>query len=101
MAQNETEISVGMGERIRAGLRGMSPSTGRKVDRYLSTNLPDLIEQHSIALKSGLSDVDTALGNYEDRVDELEGWRETTKGRIGDARHRLELFEKKYSLDKE
>ena len=101
MVQKESEISAGMGERMRAGLRGISPSTGRKVDRYLSTNLPDLIAQHSIALKSGLSDVDTTMRNYEDRVGELEGWRETTKGRIGDARHRLELFEKKYSLVKE
>lgn len=96
--EEDEDISPGLGERMKAGLRAHSPFTARKVDRYLSLNLPELIERHDLALKSSLGDIDSTMGDYEDRVDDLETWRDGAQERLGDIGNRTGLLERKYDI---
>ena len=98
METNEGEVKVGLGERFRAFIRSHTPSISREVDRYLSMNLPELIERHNLALRNELRDVDEIISGFESRVDDLEKWKEDTGKRVLGIKHRIELLEKKYGV---
>jgi hypothetical protein len=94
----DNEVSVGIGERIRASFRESSPGTARNVDRHLSLNLPEYIEKHNLALKNELVDVEDTLKDREVRVGDLEKWQVATKDKIDETRERVERMEKKHGI---
>lgn len=98
MEMSDGEVKVGLGERFRAFIRSHTPSISREVDRYLSMNLPELIERHNLALRNELREVDEVIVDLEARVDDLEKWKENTGKRVLGVRHRIELLEKKYGV---
>lgn len=98
MANEESNVKIGLGERFRAFVRGHTPTVARGVDTYLSLNLGDLIDRHNLAIRTDLKDVDEAMTSYSETIGGLEDWRDDTKDRLDTVKHRVELLEKKHGI---
>ena len=91
-------VKVSIKERLTASIREKPLSTNKKVDIYLSENLPDLINEHKLATKSDFGEINRTCKEYEGDVINLENWRDKTKDKVGDITERVERLELKYGL---
>ena len=97
--ENESEkISLSIGERMKTFSPDFTASTGKMVENYLASNLPDLIQRYDLALKSELTDVENKTHNLESRVETLETWKDEAGTRIANTNHRVELLERKHGV---
>ena len=87
---------VGLKERIGAYFREHSATTARKLDLYLSENMPDLIDKHKLATKNDFLEVDKRFGQFDRELLQLEDWRNVTRTSVTDLHNRLERLELKY-----
>jgi hypothetical protein len=97
MSEHEHE-RAGVGERMGAFFREHSIMTNSKVNRHLSLNLPDMIEEHNLSVRTDLKEVDDLIGPAETKIDSLEKWKTSTQERLDRSKDRVELLEKKYGL---
>jgi hypothetical protein len=94
-------MNVGLSERIKGKFKEQAFTVGRRIDFYLTKNMPDLVLKYDLATKRDLIDVDKTMEKYEGDLDELDVWRENTKERMETATNRVERLETKYGLGKE
>jgi len=92
-------VMVGVGERISAYFRELAGGTARKLDRYITEHMPELIDTHRLATKNDFIEIDSAFSWAEGELDELDSWKETTEGRIKKARIRMDRLELKYGVE--
>ncbi len=89
---------VGVGQRITAYFRELTGGTSRKLDRYITEHLPELIDTHRLATKNDFIEIDSAFNWAEGELEELDSWKDTTEERLKSARIRLERLELKYGV---
>ena len=77
----------------------MLRTMNKKLDQYLSENLPDLMDEHKIADRSDLQEVDKQFEGLEQRMDDLEGWKTAFSNRIVDNRKRMDRLKTKYGVE--
>jgi len=94
-------MAVGVTERIKSSIREQALTMGRRIDLYLTENMPDLVAKYDLATKRDLSNIDKQFGKYENDLGELEDWREGTQSRITDITKRINRLEAKYSIESE
>jgi len=94
-------MAVGVSERIKSSIREQALTMGRRIDLYLTENMPDLVAKYDLATKKDLSNIDKQFGKYENDLGELENWREGTQSRITDFTKRINRLEAKYGLESE
>ena len=89
-------VKVSVKERFEAALREKPISTNKKVDIYLTENLPDLVNEHKLATKNDFGDINRTFDTYENDVLELETWRDKSKSKVNELTERIERLELKY-----
>ena len=73
-------------------------TVGRKVDMYLSENLPDLIDEYKLATTRDIKEVDEKFTVCEDEIKSLEEWKDTAGKRIDNIESRVERLELKHGI---
>lgn len=74
-------------------------SMNKKLDQFLSEELPDLMDEYKIADISDLKDLD---GNFETlvkRMDELENWKTSFSGKLNESQVRMNRMKLKFGLE--
>lgn len=84
---------VGVAERTRAFFRDHEPLGGRRLDRYLTAHLPELIREHELATEESLRPLDEQLGRDHGAVLDLEQWKVTSARRLEQIKRRLGRLE--------
>jgi len=94
-------MAVGVTERIKSSIREQALTMGRRIDLYLTENMPDLVAKYDLATRRDLSNIDKQFGKFENDLGELENWREGTQSRITDFTKRINRLEAKYGIESE
>lgn len=94
-------MAVGVSQRIKSSIREQALTMGRRIDLYLTENMPDLVAKYDLATKRDLTNIDKQFGKYENDLGELENWREGTQLRITDITKRINRLEAKYGIESE
>jgi hypothetical protein len=89
---------MAVSSRIQAFSTSHPFSINRKIDQYLSEQLPNLMDEYKIADRNDFSDLDSEFDDYEKRVSELENWRKDLDHRMNDGSRRLERLKLKYGI---
>ena len=89
---------VGVSERMGVWLRQHTYTTSRRIDDYLSENLPELIEANSLATRSEIIDINRTFDRYEIETDRLEEWEALTSSRIRELEEGLRQVELKRGI---
>lgn len=92
---------VSVTERMKASVREQALTMGRRIDLYLTKNMPELVEKHDLATKKDLTDIDKRFEGYEKDLDELDVWKDESQHRVIDVTKRMERLETKYDVQKE
>lgn len=90
---------VSVGQRISAYFRELTGGSGRKLDRYITEHLPELIDTHRLATKNDFIEIDSAFNWADGEMAELDSWKESTEERVKKARERMERLELKYGVE--
>lgn len=91
-------VKVGIKERLQAAMREKVVSTTKKVDVYISENLPDLANEHKLATKSDFGEINKTFEMHEEEVEDLEVWRDKTRDEVSEMTERVERLELKYGI---
>jgi len=89
---------MGIGQRIQAISVTHPLSINRKIDQYLSENLPDLMDEYKVADRNDITDLDKDLEGMETRMDELDRWKKGFDERMNQGRARLDRLKMKYGV---
>jgi hypothetical protein len=92
---------VSVKERMKASVREQALTMGRRIDLYLTKNMPELVDKHDLATKKDLTDIDKRFEGYENDVVDLDSWKDDSQNRIIDITKRMERLETKYDVQKE
>lgn len=92
--------SLGLEERVESLLRAHPVSISKKVDLYLSEQLPDLIDEYRLATKKDIAVVDRTFETYEGDIEELETWKNSTSQKVEDIEGRINRLEYKHGVRK-
>ena len=87
---------MAVSSRIQAFSTRHPMSINRKIDNYLSENLPKMMDEFKIADRNDIGDLDTGFDGYEKRVTELEGWRKEFDLRMNEGARRIERLKLKH-----
>jgi hypothetical protein len=94
-------MSVGVSERFKSSIREQALTMGRRIDLYLTENMPDLVAKYDLATKRDLANVEKMFRSNEENIDQLEDWRENTRTRVTDITKRVQRLESKYGIERE
>jgi len=83
----------GMKERMGGYFRDNPVTTGRKVDNYLTENLPRLAREYELASEKDVAKIDEHLDEYSDTIDELEEWKVDVTDRVSILKKRVHKIE--------
>ncbi|MGA1822422.1 MAG: hypothetical protein ACMUIG_07840 [Thermoplasmatota archaeon] len=86
-------------QRIQAYSALHAFSMNKKLDNYLSENLPDLMDEYKLADRGDISDLDKELDDNEKKMEQLEIWKNGFENRINDGEDRMRRLKKKYGLE--
>ena len=90
---------MAISSRIQAFSSKHPLSINRKIDHYLSENLPNLMDEFKIADRNDIESLDTEFNGYEKRIMDLEDWRKDFDRRMNDGSKRLERLKMKYGVN--
>ena len=91
-------MKVGVSERMKSAVREQALTMGRRIDLYLTENMPDLIDKYDLATKRDITDIDKQFNKHENTLDDLELWRDKSKERLSTASERVKRLETKFGL---
>lgn len=94
-------MAVGITDRVKSAFREQALTMGRRIDLYLTENMPELVDKYDLATKRDLVDIDKEFRTYEDKMDDLEGWRDNSRTRIDGISKRIVRLETKYGTGNE
>ena len=86
-------------QRIQAISVAHPLSTNKKIDQYLSENLPNLMDQYKLADRSDVQDVDKQFDDLEKRMDELDQWKKDFSGKLSESETRMGRLKYKYGVE--
>lgn len=89
---------MGIGQRIQAISVTHPFSINKKIDQYLSENLPDLMDEYKIADRNDLLDLNKEFEGYEQRMDALETWKKGFDEQLKNNRSRMDRLKVKYGV---
>lgn len=92
---------VGISERIKSSVREQALTMGRRIDLYLTENMPDLVAKYDLATRRDLSTIDKQFSKNESDLDDLEDWRDNVQARVADVTKRISRLEAKYGVERE
>jgi hypothetical protein len=84
---------VGIIEKAKAFFRENPVTTQRKVNQYLTENLPRLAREYKLASESDISTMDKRVDREESEIADLEAWRMTTENKVEELRKRLDKIQ--------
>jgi hypothetical protein len=90
---------MAISSRIQAYSTRHPISINRKIDNFLSENLPALMDEFKIADQNDIADLDSEFGGYEKRMTDLESWRKEFDLRLIDGTRRIERLKMKYGTE--
>ncbi|MEA3559531.1 MAG: hypothetical protein U9R75_09845 [Candidatus Thermoplasmatota archaeon] len=73
-------------------------SMNKKIDNYLSENMPDLMDEHKIADRNDIADLDDKFDGYEKRMDELDLWKKKFDVDLKSSEKRMQRLNLKYGI---
>ncbi|MFW3146449.1 MAG: hypothetical protein ACMUIE_06525 [Thermoplasmatota archaeon] len=73
-------------------------SMNKKLDQFLSENLPDLMDEYKIADRNDIADIDGQFEGFEKRMDELESWRKNFDLKLDESDRRMARLRTKYGV---
>lgn len=88
-----------IGNRISAASLRHPVSINRRIDLFLSEHLGDLLDEYKIADRSEYLSVETGFNDQENRMNELETWREEFSGRIISNENRIKRMKIKFGKE--
>lgn len=86
-------------ERISAYAREHTGGIAQNLDRFISENLPELVDTHRLATRNDFIEIESAFELADTEVGGLETWRGATEERLRKARIRMERLELKYGVE--
>lgn len=82
-------------ERLSAFFRERPVTTDRRVNQYLTENLPRLAREYKLATTKDAAKIDKTLEEHETSIDELEEWQADVSDRVGGLKRRIGAIEVK------
>jgi hypothetical protein len=70
----------------------------KKLDQFLSENLPDLMDEYKIADRNDIIDLGGEFDGYEKRMNELDSWRKDFDLKLGESDRRIQRLKMKYGI---
>ena len=92
-------MSVSVSERMKSSIREQALTMGRRIDLYLTENMPDLVAKYDLATKKDLVNIEKSFKSNEANIEQLEDWRENTRTRITDLTKRIHRLESEYGIE--
>jgi hypothetical protein len=93
-------MGVGVTERLKSSVREQALTMGRRIDLYLTENMPDLVAKYDLATKRDLANIEKQFAKNEGDIDDLEDWRDNSQVRIEDVTTRIIRLEAKYGIER-
>lgn len=81
----------GIKERIGGYYRNNPVTIGRKVDTYLTENLPQLAREYNLATEKDVTSIDEDIEEYDET--KLEDWRVDVTDRVSILKKRVQKIE--------
>lgn len=73
-------------------------SMNKKLDQYLSENLPDLIDEYKISDRKDIIELDGQFEGYEKRMIDMEAWKKDFEISITTDQNRVERLKLKFNM---
>ena len=73
-------------------------SINKKLDQYLSENLPDLMDEYKLSDSQDLADLNGLFEGYERRMSDLDSWKEGFDTKLDDADRRVNRLKIKHGI---
>lgn len=86
-------------QRIQAISVAHPLSTNKKIDQYLSENLPNLMDQYKLADKSDVQDVEKKFEDLEKRMEDLDQWKKDFGLKLNETDSRMGRLKYKYGVE--
>ncbi|MGM0405930.1 MAG: hypothetical protein ACQEQM_07305 [Thermoplasmatota archaeon] len=84
---------TGIKERIGGYFRENPVTIKRKVDNYLTENLPRLAREYKLASEKDIAPIDGQIEDYDESISELEKWKADVKDRVSILKKRVKKIE--------
>jgi len=84
---------TGIKERIGGYFRENPVTIKRKVDNYLTENLPRLAREYKLASEKEIAPIDAKIENHDKKINELERWKVDVKDRVSILKKRVKKIE--------
>ena len=84
---------VGLTEKARAFFREHPVTTERKVNQYLTEQMPRLVREYKLATTKDSTSIDDKLKKNETAVDELESWQSNFTATTDELKKRVSKLE--------
>ena len=97
----EEKPEIGVVDRVKSYFRKKPLTPSDQVDEYITQRLPEYIDEYKLARREDLKGVDERLDNFTGEVDELKEWKDTTEGRLKEAKRKVERLEKQLGMEEE
>lgn len=90
---------MSIANRIQAYSASHPLSINRKLDQYLSENLPDMMDEYKVADSSDLKELDGNFETLENRMGELNKWRGSFSDKIKNSQTRMNRLKLKFGVE--
>lgn len=90
---------MNIANRIQAYSASHPMSLNRKIDAYLSENLPVMMDEYKIADQNDLKDLEDTFQGYEGRMKELEKWKPDFAQNLKETRTRVDRLKIKHGVE--
>lgn len=94
------ESKIGMVDRIKSVFNKKAITPSSKIDKYITQNLPDYIEDYKLARKDDLKGIPKRVEEFSKELSELKDWEEETSGRLEEAKKKVERLEKLHGIER-
>ncbi|MFO8109764.1 MAG: hypothetical protein R6U17_04480 [Thermoplasmata archaeon] len=84
---------VGIKERIGGHFRENPVTMKRKLDNYLTENLPRLAREYKLASEKDVAPIDGQIENHDKKISELEIWKVDVKNRVSILKKKVNRIE--------
>jgi hypothetical protein len=89
---------MGIGQKFRAISVTHPFSMNKKIDQFLSEELPDYMDEYKIADRTDISEIDGKFEYLEKRMDDLDSWRKNFQTKVDYNRNRMARLKVKFGV---
>lgn len=91
---------LGIVDKIKGVFNKKAITPSSKVDKYITENLPDYIEEYKLAREDDLKGVPKRVEEFSKELTELKEWEDETSQRLKEAKKKVKRLEKLHGIER-